>query len=248
MTQITTKSGRYYELGEERFPSVTTILSKGIPKPGLIKWAGNMVARVAISDAELWMGMSDDEAYAYLSGQPDAKRNISANLGSVIHAAAEAYSKGEEYTPKTPISEKARAYLNGFKRFVQDKKPKFLYTEAQVFNRTHRYAGTLDSIVRIGRTNWLLDTKTGARVYPEVALQLAAYSHGEFIGINGEEIPLPNIQKGAVLHLSENDYQFIPTRIDEEVFDAFLSVKDVFHWDYELSKVVLRPEIRQEQS
>lgn len=246
MTQITTKSGRHYEWNGEKFPSVTTILSKGIPKPALIKWAGNMVARIAVEDVEHWMSLSDEEAIAYLAGQPDARRNSSANLGSVIHAAAEAYSKGEEYTPKTPISDKAAAYVQGFKNFVADKKPKFLATEAPVFSRTHSYAGTLDSIVRIGRTNWILDTKTGNRVYPDVALQLAAYSHAEFIGVDGKtEEALPIIKKGAVLHLSENDYQFIPTRIDEEVFEHFLSVKDTYYWTEQLSKVVLRPEIRE---
>ena len=242
MPQITTKSGRYYEWNGEKFPSVTTILSKGLPKPGLIRWAGNLVAQTAINDVETWMSMSDEDAYTYLSAQPDKRRNSSANLGSVIHAAAEAFSKGEEYKAISPI---AQSYVNGFKKFVTDYKPKFLKTECPVFSRTHGYAGTLDSLVRIGRTTWVLDTKTGNRVYPEVALQLAAYAHAEFVGVDGRtEEPLPLIKKGAVLHLSPNDYQFIPTRIDEEVFDAFLSVKDVFHWDYELSKVVLRPEIK----
>lgn len=241
MTQVTTKSGRYYEFKGQKYPSVTTILSKGIPKPGLIKWASRLVATGAIEDAEMWMGWPDEEAHAYLSGLPDAKRNSRANIGSTVHAAAEAFSLGR---PFRAIDEEAQSYVNGFEEFVRDFKPKFLHTEAPVFSRTHTYAGTLDSVVRIGRTTYVLDTKTGKRVYPEVALQLSAYAHAEFIGKDdGTEVPLPSIKKGAVLHLFPDGYAFIPTRIDEEVFEAFLSVKDVFHWDFELSKVVLRPQI-----
>lgn len=242
MSQTTTKSGsRTYDWKGEKFPSVTTVISKGLPKPALIKWAGNLVAKNAIEDAEIWMGMSGEDAFAYLSSMPETRRTSSANLGSTIHAAADAFSNGREYKA---ISPQAQAYVDGFKKFTDDWKPKFLITETPVFSRQHRYAGTLDSVVRIGRTNWIFDIKTGSRVYPEVALQLAAYAHAEFIGIDGtREEPLPEIRKGAVLHLTPNGYHLIPVRIDLEVFEAFLSVKDVHDWSAALSKVVLRPEL-----
>ncbi len=240
MAQITTRDGRYYTWNGEKYPSVTTILSKGIPKPGLIKWAGNFVAEGAVRDFEHWGGMDDEEAIQYLSGLPDRRRNSSANLGSSIHAAVDAVANNRELKP---ISPQAQGYVNGFMQFVQERRPKFLLTEVAVFNRTHRYAGTLDIVARIGRTNWVIDTKTGARVYPEVALQLSAYANAEFAGREGGiETELPVIGKGAVLHLTPGGYEFIPTRIDGEVFDTFLSVKDVHKWDTELSKLVLRPE------
>lgn len=239
MAQITTKDGRYYTWEGEKYPSVTTILSKGIPKPGLIRWAGNFVAEGAIRDFSHWSEMPDEEALAYLSGLPDKRRNSSANLGSVIHGAVDAVANGRAL--KLDISEQASAYVNGFMQFVKDKKPKFLLTETAVFNRTHRYAGTLDIVCKIGRTVYVVDTKTGNRVYPEVALQLAAYKNGEFVGREGgDTVSLPNISKGAVLHLKPNDYSLIPARVDDEVFETFLSVKDVFRWDQGLSKIVLR--------
>jgi hypothetical protein len=238
MAKITTSNGRYYEWNGEKYPSVTTILSKGIPKPGLIKWSARLVAEHAVHD-ETWLDMDNQQAYEYLSSRPDVRRNSSANLGSAIHSAAEAYSLGNE--PTNVVSPEAQEYLNGFTQFLSDYRPSYLFTEAAVFNRTHRYAGTLDSIVRIGRTVWVLDTKTGNRVYPEVALQLSAYANAEFLGREGgEQLDLPKIKKGGVLHLRPNGYDLIPVRIDEEVFDSFLAVKDVFHWDFELSKVVLR--------
>jgi hypothetical protein len=237
MAQITTRDGRYYLLGDEKFPSVTTVLSKGIPKPGLIRWAGNFVAQGAVRDFSHWGEMSDEEAIAYLSGLPDRRRNSSANLGSSIHAAVDAVANNREMKPVSP---QAQEYVNGFMKFVTDWKPKFLLTEVAVFNRTHRYAGTLDIVARIGRTNYVIDTKTGSRIYPEVALQLSAYANAEFVGREGgAEEPLPVIKKGAVLHLSPNGYELVPARIDSEVFETFLSVKDIYHWDSALSKVVL---------
>ena len=242
MTQITTKNGRYYEWNGEKYPSVTTILSKGIPKPGLIKWSARFVAEAAVLQQDQWMDKSDGEAVEYLAGLPDNRRNSSASLGSSIHAAAEAVAQGNPIRDDLPDA--AKPYIRGFERFVEDFRPAYLHTETAVFNRSHGYAGTLDSVVRIGRTVWVLDTKTGNRVYPEVALQLAAYSRAEFIGKEGgEEVAMPKIKKGGVLHLFQNGYSLIPVRIDDEVFDAFLAVKDVHYWSEQLSKVVMREPI-----
>jgi hypothetical protein len=241
LSQVTTNNGRYYEFGGQKFPSVTTILSKALAKPGLVPWASKMVAEGAIRDFDYWTGLDDEEAIGYLSGLPNARRNTSAVLGNVIHAAAESYSLTGELAK--PVSDEAAAYLVGFNQFIVDHKPKFLLTEQAVFNRTYRYAGTLDSLVRIGRTVWILDTKTGNRVYPEVALQLAAYANAEFIGRDGGlEEPMPQAKKGGVLHLTPEGYHFIPVRIDSEVFDTFLSAIDMFNWSWGLSGAVLLPE------
>lgn len=238
MAQITTANGRYYEWNGEKYPSVTTILSKGIPKPGLIKWAGKFVAEGAVKQFDQWYDKTDSEAIDWLAGLPDRRRNSSANLGSVIHAAVDAVANDREMKP---VSEEAQGYVNQFMRFVSDFKPKFLLTECAVFSRSHRYAGTLDIVARIGRNVWVLDTKTGNRVYPETALQLTAYANAEFVGREGgDEQALPTIRRGGILHLGPDSYQLIPARIDEEVFDAFLAVKDIFRWDFELSKLVLR--------
>lgn len=243
MSKVTTPDGRYYVWDDQKFPSVTTILGKAIAKPGLVPWAAKMVAEGAIRDYDYWTALPDDEAVAYLSNLPNARRNSAANLGSSLHAAAEAYSKGEEPV-KTP-SDRAVPYLVGFNQFLVDFKPKFIATEQPIFNRTYKYAGTLDALVRIGRTTWILDTKTGNRVYPEVALQLAAYANAEFMGkANGEEEPLPPIKKGGVVHLTPNGYHFLPVRIDGEIFDTFLSAIDMFHWSWGLGNTVIKEELK----
>lgn len=241
MKKIDTKDGRYYELNGDKYPSVTTIISKGLPKPALISWAGKFVAETAVFD-ETWLDMDTEQAVAYLSGAPDRKRNKSANLGSSIHAAAEAYALGQPL--KKAITEQAQSYVNGFQKFLLDFSPRYLYTEATVFSTVHRYAGTLDALVQIDRTIWIIDTKTGNRVYPDTALQLAAYANADLIvPQSGEPVNLPSIRKGGILHLSPDNYSFIPTRIDDEVFNTFLSVKDLWRWSFELANVVMREPI-----
>jgi hypothetical protein len=244
MAKYMTKNGRFYEFNGEKYPSVTTILSKGIPKPGLIKWAAKFVATEAYDHFEQYVDKPREEAIDLLAASPDRRRNSSANLGSVIHAAADAFANGREL-PK--VSKEAKPYVEGFRQFVVDFSPEFRLTEQPVFNRTHGYAGTLDIVAKIDNAIWIIDTKTGNRVYPEVALQLAAYRNAEFIGADdGTEKKMPRVSKGGVIHLSPTGYSLIPVRVDEEVFDAFLSVKDIFHWDFELSKVVLREPIARE--
>lgn len=239
MTQITTRDGRYYEWGGEKYPSVTTILSKGIAKPGLIRWAGKLVAETAVKQFDEWYEKDEQEAIDWLASAPDRRRNSSANLGSAIHAAIDAVANDRPISEN--ISPEAMEYVNGFMSFVRDWRPKFVLTEAAVFSRTQRYAGTLDIVARIGRSLWVIDTKTGNRVYPETALQLAAYANAEFVGREGgTEEPFQPVKKGGILHLAPNTYTLVPARIDGDVFDTFLAVRDMWRWDSELSKIVLR--------
>lgn len=87
----------------------------------------------------------------------------------------------------------------------------------------------------------LIDYKTGKGVYPEVALQLAAYRHAEFIGApDGSEIPMPEVDACVVLHIpDEGEYQLIEVQADEEVFQAFKYVREVFRFMEETSKRVI---------
>jgi hypothetical protein len=130
--------------------------------------------------------------------------------------------------------------VHQFQRFLLDWQPTYIEAEATVYNRTHGYAGTLDAIVEIEGKKYVLDIKTGKNVWPEAALQLAAYSHAEFFGrSDGREDPFPPIHRGLVLHLRSDDYSLVPVQIDDTVFDFFLSALDIHHWLRETSKYVI---------
>lgn len=246
-----TNKGRYYEWRAEdgKFWSVTTIINGGLPKPVLVNWAKKFTAEYAVDNYRKLGALleSDDTGHVDREGAVDWLKNASFRdrdrkgaLGTLVHDAAEAYILGKPM-PITP--DDVRPRLNQFYSFLEDYEPDYMdgMVEAPVYNRAERYAGTLDGICDIGGRRVLIDYKTGKGVYPETSLQLAAYRHAEFIGApDGSEIPMPDVDATVVLHIpDEGEYQLIEVQSDEEVFQAFKFVREVFRFMEETSKRVL---------
>lgn len=238
-------SKRYYDWRGERFWSVTTILSGGVPKPALLPWGIKSVAEGAVeavrSGALVPMVEQDEmAAVQFLKGLPYAKRDRAANLGTEIHQAIEILAQGKPW-PDWPLP--IRPHMERFREFVDAFRPEWLASEASVYNRSQAYAGTLDAIVKIGDRTLLLDVKTGKAIYPEVALQLAAYRHAEFIGLpDGNEEQMPAVEGAVALHLTDQGYSLIEVETSERVFNAFLYAREVFRWQEETSKGVIAKE------
>lgn len=240
---------RFYSWRNENYWSVTTIIGGGIPKPALLPWGIKMVAEGAVEMIESLPAMvaqDPDAAIRFLKGLPYAKRDAAGDLGTLVHAAAEAYSLGQPFPPWTETVEPC---MQSFVRFLDDYQPVFHATEASVYNRTQRYAGTLDTIATLrlplheGPFKGILDVKTGKGVYPEVGLQLAAYRHAEFIGLpDGSEAEMPEVDGGLCLHLTPTGYRLIEVRCDETVFQSFLYAREVFRFLEETSKTILGAE------
>ena len=235
-------SKRYYDWKGERFWSVTTILSGGVPKPALLPWGIKMVAEGAVeavrSGALVPMVEQDEiAAVQFLKGLPYAKRDRAANLGTEIHEAIEVLAQDKPW-PDWPLP--IRPHVDRFREFVDAFHPKWIASEASVYSRTQAYAGTLDAIVEIGGRRLLLDVKTGKAIYPEVALQLAAYRHAEFMGLpDGSEEPMPDVEGAVALHLTDQGYSLIEVDTSATVFNAFLYAREVFRWQEETSKGVI---------
>lgn len=239
----TSRSGsRYYDWRGDRYFSVTTIIGGGVPKPALINWAKKFTAEYAFDNfstlGEMHANEDRDGAIDWLKNAAFRSRDKAADLGSIVHASCEAVALGKPVPPWPPT---AKPRMEGFKSFLEDTQPDFHNVEASVYNRTERYAGTLDAIATIAGRRYLLDIKTGKGVYGEVALQLAAYRFAEFIGgADGDEVPMPEVDGCAVLHLPEaGGYQLIDVRADAEVFRFFQYVREVFYWQTRTSKSVI---------
>src|SRR3990167_6216175 len=235
-TKVTLPSGkRWYDWRGERYWSVTTIMGRGVPKPALLPWGIKMVAKGAADLADTLPALvhkDREAAVKMLKALPYAHRDRAANLGTLVHATIEAHRLGKP-TPPPPAD--VAGHMRGFERFLVDFEPDYLATEAPVFNRTQKYAGTLDAIVRLklpmsdGYGDYILDAKSGKNIYPEIGLQLAAYRYAEFIGLpDGDEQPMPEITGALGLHLTASGYRLIEVRADEEIFNAFLYVREVF--------------------
>jgi hypothetical protein len=249
---------RFYSWRDENYWSVTTILSGGLPKPALLPWGIKSVAEGVVTKRDVLLPMlaecrtpdtcktgefcdACDQTIRWLKSTPYGARDRAADLGTFVHQAAEAYVLGKPF-PKWPASVKPR--MDAFTQFLADYRPEYEQTEASVYNRSESYAGTLDAIAAIGGRKILLDTKTGKGVYPEVALQLAAYRYAEFIGLpNGDEAPMPEVDGAAVLHIpATGGYELIEVRADRPVFTAFLYVRECFRFQEDMSKgVILGP-------
>lgn len=258
----TTGRGRWYDWRGERYWSATTIIGGGLPKPALIPWGMKAVAEGGVKEAEVLQVMlrqcqTPDECklgnfcdpchstVSWLKGLPYSKRDKAAELGTYVHDAVEAHILDKPMPTWPPA---VRARLKSFEQFLADYEPTYLegMTEASVYSRQYRYAGTLDAILEVDGRRLLVDYKTGGKaIYEDVALQLAAYRYAEFIAApDGSEVPMPEVDGCAALHLPEAGYEFVDVQAGPEEFAFFLHVKEVFRFQEEARKAVLRGPLR----
>jgi hypothetical protein len=247
----------------ERYFSVTTLIKSGVPSPALTAWGMKAVAEYAVANhrtleamlASVRVRKTDtglaiitdpsavQAAIDWLKGSPYRERDRKADIGTAVHAAIEAHILKAPWPEPT---EDTAPHLAQFRRFLEAFNPAFELAEASVYNRTAKYAGTLDFIATIpDRGRVLGDVKTTASgVYPEAALQLAAYRFAEFIGLpDGTEAPMPQVDGAAVLWLPGGDdpdgWALIPVVADDVVFRSFRHIVEVARWQEETSKGVI---------
>ena len=194
---------RYSWNGGPWYPSVTTVLSIK-DKPALVGWAKRETAACAVRNLAVLERMvasgGPQAAIDWLKKIPDFARDSAADLGTAVHAMAEALGRGEPVR----IDESLRPYLLAYRRdFLDVFAPRFLAVEAMVCSERYEYGGTADAFVEIAGDVWLLDYKTGSAVYPDSALQLAGLARAQFIGRPGDPIqyPVPFATRFGILHV-----------------------------------------------
>lgn len=235
--------GRYHSYVDtdtgEKIPGVTTILGDGLPKPALINWAANTTAEYAVDH---WDELADLGPSAKLKALKDARyadRDAAGKRGTEVHKLAERLSRGEE----VDVPEAVRGHVEACVRFLDDWDVQPLLVEAVVVSYRYRYAGTLDLIADLadGR-RLLLDYKTArSGVFPDNALQLAAYRYAEkYRGSNtSPEEQLPDVDGCAVVHIRHDGYSLIPVEAGPEIFRTFLYVQQLWAWANDTSKAVV---------
>lgn len=222
----------YFLDGQGPIPSVTTIL-RVVDKSGpLVGWAKRITAEAAVdhrTELEKWVGLGGrDGAVQFLTKAAVAQRDRAANAGSEVHQLAEAIVRGH---PVVVVPELA-PYLTSYQGFLDAFEPEFLAAEEMVANATEGYAGTLDAIARIAGEVWMLDIKTGKGLYPETAMQMAAYANAEFIGRPGDaqRYAIPPIEGYGVVHLRPEGFELVPYSVTDATFRAFLAARDLYAW------------------
>jgi hypothetical protein len=230
---------RVYRWQGREYPSVTAILSGGVPKPLLVRWAARVAAEYAVGHLDHLRLLPPGQAIREVKQAPFARRDAAAELGDLVHAAVEATASGRARPTLLP---QAEPYLAGFDRFLADRRPVFLAAERTVYSRRYGYAGTFDAIASLpGHGVVLLDVKTGHRLYPEACLQLAAYAAADFVADPDAvtEHPLPELHAGVVLHLRPGGYRLVPVPIGPAVLEGFLAALAVFRFATDLAPTLL---------
>lgn len=182
--------------------SVTEILSGGLPKPALAFWMAKMAAEIALQDPTL--------SPAEVTTKVRAISSDKASIGSTVHAMTETIDNTEQLPDLKTMAPQYQGYIKAFLSFRDQYKPKMLHNEATVYNKTLRYAGTIDRIYEIGGKTVLLDIKTSKAFYPEMALQLSAYKAAEFFYDKDTKTSTPfiKIDELAILLLGEDGYSY----------------------------------------
>jgi hypothetical protein len=248
--------------------SVTTLLKLGLgTSPALVGWAVRTTAEYALDHTDALAPLAAADRGAAIKVLTDArfqKSGKAAARGTDVHHAAEQIALGQ--TPD--VEPHIRPYVDQYLGFLERHQPTFLMAEAPVYNLSQRYAGTTDGIMELGGRQLIFDLKTTDKdldaktrpPYPEVALQLAAYSRAELVGLLSEKRevnyaryyvydeaahhePMPAVDGAVCIVVSPFDCRVIPVRIDDDVYATFLHVRECARWTVDTSKHVIGPEI-----
>jgi hypothetical protein len=232
---------RYRWNGGPWYPSVTTVLAIK-HKPALVGWAKRETAACAVRNLPLLARLAEtggtDAAIDWLKRIPDYRRDTAAELGTRVHALAEALARGDAVA----VPDELAGFLDAFRRdFLEAFRPRFLALEQMVCSPRHEYGGTADAFVEIAGELWLLDYKTGAGIYPESALQLAGLARAQFAGRPGDPTPypVPPATRFGILHLRPERARLVPVRVDRATVAAFLDARRLFGWDQDVAQGVL---------
>lgn len=223
-------------------PSVTTILNQGMAKPALVGWAGETTALYAVDH---WQELNRLKPATRYKRIREARFNQTRNAtlrGSQLHEAAEAIVQGKPYTIPADSRPQAEAYA----RFRDDWNVSPLATERIIANLDHSYAGTFDLLAMLGDECWLLDLKTNSSgLFPEVALQLAAYANATWAETEPILERLRDAHTGAVWLKPDGGYDLASIRAEKEEFRAFLAARILAEWGKSDGDVISTPLVLQ---
>jgi len=222
--------------------SVTEILSV-INKPALLNWYAKMTAEnieaalIAKMDGKTTQAVLLTERWIKETVEAGKKRpkgiaREAADIGTLCHECFRAIVTGNAL-PKYPpeLDETIKGFVDWFKC----SKLEVVATELAVGSIQYGYAGTVDALA-VKDGNWgILDYKTSSGIYPEMALQVAAYGQAvnEQYGIVPKWFRIARFSKKepygsevkAILNASRALRAFLSaldlkTGLDEELLDA----------------------------
>lgn len=228
-----------YTINGNKAVGVTTAIGKGMPKPALMGWAARCAAEEAVEvmemdperRAELYTAKNinnSGDLVKHLKTAHIRQRDTAAVRGTKVHKIAEKliFGTGAE------VPEELVGHVESCAKFMDEWKVRPLLVENVVGSYRWGFAGTFDLIAELpDQRRVLFDYKTGASgIWPETALQLAAYRHADaYVADDGTEILMEEvgITECKAVWIRADGYDVIPLATDEKVFKAFLHILQV---------------------
>ena len=203
--------GHHYKIGDEIYPSSTTILSV-LRKPAIEIWTvkttveylGRRLNDVINGKIEL----NSKNAYKILTEARQEHEKIkekAVSLGLGVHKIIELMFKSKVSTLDLlgVIDSESYSSITAFLNWKSSHDIETLGNEEIVYHKELKYAGTLDFRCEINGEKYIVDFKTSKRIYPEMLLQLASYKYAyEFMH------PKDSGYKVGILRLDKNNNGF----------------------------------------
>lgn len=220
-------------------PSVTSIIDM-LPAPFLRQWNSKVTATAAVENIqfvnELILANQTEKAKSWLKAAPERELHKAADIGDRVHKAIEE----RIINPKAPYDGDLIPFIKNFDLFCVEFEPEWIHVEKSVFSVTHLYAGSFDAIARVRNKVMIIDFKTTrSGISAKVALQLAAYARADVMFEGQTEVPMPQVQEAAALWLRPDKWGLFPLRIDDDIFETFLSLRRTFEWEARQSKTAM---------
>lgn len=199
---------KYVLADDSIVPGTTTVENElGWNKNILVGWANRL-------------GLQGIESRKYVDDKAD--------IGTLAHAFVLAELKGEQpdtadYTANQ--IRQAKHCLESYQQWKSPKKIEPILVETRLVSETYRYGGTADFYGKIDGVLTLLDYKTGKGIWPEFAIQVAAYrqllrEHGREVN----EVRILSIPRSEDESFSEKVFTERQLNAGWEIFKHLLGI------------------------
>jgi len=207
------------------FPSVTTILSKGLP---------NEFTNVVLRETVISLREQPDQDDKWHKNAHHRFLKDRALLGTQVHEYAEMVGLGKpgpDYGADEHPEYADRC--QAVDRFFAEVCPKVQRVETVCYHPELGYAGTFDiDAILPGLGLVRGDFKTSAGVYEKHRLQACAYARAtHYLDDDGEVWALPEPDHAAVILFGKGgEYSIVPVQSDAATFETFKAAMEVAKW------------------
>jgi hypothetical protein len=168
-----------------------------------------------VSEIKTSMGLQD------LSKIPVSILLNARNRGIAVHDVCEQWELGT--LKENKVHPDVKPYLEAFKQFYADKKPKLVLSEYVVYSKKHNYAGKLDRVYLIDKNNDVLDIKATSTIDKVYGLQVGFYKVAA-----EEQEELENLGRQILQLKKDGTYELFncdDPKVKKKLYDPFWKEK-----------------------